>query len=54
VLHGVVDMRRTGTYMWTASSAGWLVIAYVTGLEEALIVSVACALTAVIWWSYEI
>lgn len=35
--------------MWTASSAGWLVLGYVTGVELALVCGLACGLMACIW-----
>jgi len=31
-----------GSYIWTACSAGWLVIGYVTGVEMAYAVGVGC------------
>lgn len=40
---------RTGTYVWTASSAGWFVLAYATDVPEAWLTSLGCALMAVIW-----
>lgn len=45
-------MGRAGTYMWTASSAGWAVLAYLTGVEAAAMVSGGCAAAAVIWYLF--
>jgi len=42
-------MYRWGTYMWTANSAGWAVIAYVSRVPEAWIVCVLCGGIAVLW-----
>lgn len=37
-----MNWYRIGSYIWTANSAGWLVIAYVTDLPAAFVVSVLC------------
>jgi len=37
------------SYIWTACAAGWAVLTYLTGIPEALIVSVLCAGMAWFW-----
>jgi len=42
-------MTPLGTLMWTASSAGWTVLAYLTGIPEAAVTALSCGLMAIIW-----
>lgn len=41
---------RFGTYIWTAASAGWFVIGYVTSLDQAYLASILCGGMAVIYY----
>lgn len=43
-------MSPYGTYMWTASSAGWFVLAYVTDVQEAWVTGMGCGVCAAIWY----
>ncbi len=42
-------MTPLGTLMWTASSAGWLVLWWVTKIPEAGWTGVGCAVMATAW-----
>jgi hypothetical protein len=42
-------MFSWGTYIWTACSAGWFVIAYITQVDVAWIVGIGCILVAYLW-----
>ena len=42
-------MSPLGTYTWTASAAGWCVLAWLTGLPEAWITAALCAGLAWLW-----
>lgn len=42
-------MYKSGTYMWTASSAGWFVLWVVGAGEMCALVSLACAGMAWAW-----
>lgn len=42
-------IRKAGTLIWTASSAGWLVLAFLTHVPDAFLVSGACAIMAWAW-----
>jgi hypothetical protein len=44
-----VNVRQWGTLIWTANAAGWFVIAYITGLVEAGLVSLGCVIVAALW-----
>jgi hypothetical protein len=35
--------------MWTASSAGWLVLGYATGVDAAYYTSAGCGMLALAW-----
>ena len=40
---------RYGSYVWTASGAGWLVLGVVTGVEMAYVVGLGCCACAGLW-----
>ena len=40
---------RFGTYMWTASSAGWLVLFAWSEEPGAFVVSAGCAVASLVW-----
>jgi hypothetical protein len=40
---------KYGSFIWTASGAGWLVLGVVTGLVEAYVVGLGCCACAGLW-----
>jgi hypothetical protein len=40
---------RIGSYIWTACSAGWLVLFALTELPECFVVSALCAVASLGW-----
>jgi hypothetical protein len=42
-------MCKWGTYMWTASAAGWLVLGLVGSGEVCYLVAVGCGVMAYLW-----
>lgn len=44
-----MNWYRIGSYIWTASSAGWLVLFVITGLPECFVVSALCAVASIAW-----
>lgn len=42
-------LTKWGSYVWTASSAGWIVLGYVTQVPEAYAVGIGCAAMGGLW-----
>jgi hypothetical protein len=43
------NIFKYGSYIWTVSGAGWIVIGVVTHVPEAYIAGVACSAMAGLW-----
>ena len=47
-----MNWYRIGSYIWTASSAGWLVLFLLTQTAEAFVLSFGCAVGALVWGTF--
>ena len=44
-------LLRMGSLIWTACSAGWFVLGYVTGLTQAYMTGVGCLAVAALFYN---